>query len=288
MIKLFNGHEIDFACASGALAFDGKGWWWEHPLRWAGIIDPNEFTVITKTLTLNPVEGNLRMLYPWRCVRLIPNGVVNAVGLSNLGLEWWISKKYNVVRSKGYKVLVSIMPSDENQGRNMAYSLEKCKDIKGIHINVSCPNVSRENNLELICETVLSVVSNTSHPVIVKLSFADDYVRICRELNGLVSAFELINTVPYPLVFPGQQSPLSKYNLVGGVSGEPIRNFAIEALQKVKAAGVETPIMSGGGISTLEDVRIRESHGASAFVLGSIFLRKPWRPNQIVSAYRST
>jgi dihydroorotate dehydrogenase (NAD+) catalytic subunit len=286
MIELSNGHKIDFACASGALAFDGQGWWWEHPLRWLGIIDPTKLTIITKTLTLEPTVGNLNMWCPWRCVQLIPGGAVNAIGLTNPGLKWWIDAKYKLVMDKGYNVLVSIMPKSVEEAVTMAQQLDKCVGIKGIQVNVSCPNVTRSNAVEFICETIAAVEKNTSHPVIVKLSFADDYVSICKELDGTVSAFELINTVPFPLVFPGKKSPLNKFKLVGGVSGEPIRNFAIEALQKVKAAGVKAPIMSGGGIMTIEDVRIREKNGADAFVLGSVFLRKPWRPNQIVSAYR--
>ncbi len=286
MIRLFNGHEFDFACASGALAFDGRGWWWERPLRWLKIIDPRHFTVITKTLTWDAVEGNLKMWCPWRCVRLLPNGgTVNAVGLTNPGLVRWYHDYYKHLK---YDTILSLMPKNRNEVAKMSYIVNICKNLKAVQLNVSCPNVSRSNNCKFICEIVMESVKRFEHPVIVKLSFADDYVTISKELDGLVSAFELINSVPFHTVFPGQVSPLEKYKLVGGVSGDPIRSYALEALQKVKAAGVKTPIMSGGGIMTLEDVYARKREGADAFVFGTAFLRTPWRPNQIIAAYRKS
>src|SRR5580658_6822350 len=91
MIPLSNGHRLDYLAASGALAYDGQGWPWEWPLRWAGLIDPRLFTVVTKTLTFQRRRGNLRWHKPWECVALIPGGAVNKVGLTNPGFRWWCS-----------------------------------------------------------------------------------------------------------------------------------------------------------------------------------------------------
>ena len=79
MIELNNGHKMDFVVASGALGFDGRGWWFEQPWRWLGILRPQEFTIITKTLTRFRREGNLKMWHPWTCVRPVKGGWVNAV-----------------------------------------------------------------------------------------------------------------------------------------------------------------------------------------------------------------
>ena len=92
MITLANGHKFKYMVASGALAFDGKGWPWERPLVWLGLIKPELFTVVIKSLTRNPRPGNLRWWKPWTCVRLIPGGSVNKVGLTNPGIEWWCKK----------------------------------------------------------------------------------------------------------------------------------------------------------------------------------------------------
>src|SRR3990167_3064599 len=87
MIRFSNGHTFEYIVASGALSFDGKGWSWEQPWRWIGLLDPTLFTSVTKTLTLQSTKGNLRWYNPFRCLRLVRGGVVNAVGLSNPGID---------------------------------------------------------------------------------------------------------------------------------------------------------------------------------------------------------
>ena len=59
MITLSNGHSFEYMIASGALGFDGKGWIWERPLVWLGLVRPDLFTVVIKTLTRNPRPGSL-------------------------------------------------------------------------------------------------------------------------------------------------------------------------------------------------------------------------------------
>lgn len=100
MINLSNGNEVDFLCASGSLGFCGDGWWWEQPLRWVGMLRPHEFTIITKTLTYRPCKGNLNMAKPWKCVQLIPGGVVNSVGLTNPGYKNWIRDCWPIMKQK--------------------------------------------------------------------------------------------------------------------------------------------------------------------------------------------
>jgi len=93
MITLSNGHKFEYMVASGALGFDGKGYPHEWPLRWMGLINPSLFTVVAKTVTYKPRKGNLRWYCPWKCIRLMPGGVVNAVGLTNKGIGWWCEEK---------------------------------------------------------------------------------------------------------------------------------------------------------------------------------------------------
>jgi dihydroorotate dehydrogenase len=151
MLKFSNGHEFEFCVASGALAYDGNGWWFEQPWRWLGILRPREFTIITKTLTYLPREGNLKWWCPWRCVRLIPNGVVNSVGITNPGIDWWIKTIYPKIQRSQYNVIVSIAPEDEKQAGRMVDALNACSDIVGIELNVSCPNVDHDNGADYIC-----------------------------------------------------------------------------------------------------------------------------------------
>ncbi len=285
MIKFKNGHELDFACASGALAWYGEGWWWEKPLRWFGYIRPDEITIISKTLTYYPVTGNLKWWCPWRCVRLIPDGVVNAVGLTNGGYSWWIDNFAHKIEKSNRKVIASILPYDPFEARVMATKLSMCK-LVGIEVNLSCPSAANETDIRQIERIITAVTEYTHHPVIIKLGYTGPYKEICIALDGVVDAFDLINTVPWDYLYPTESSPLAKYNLKGGVSGLPIREFARDALHNVKALGLKTPIISGGGIDSIQEVYARLVLGAKAVTLGTIFLRNPCKARNIVRECR--
>lgn len=277
MITLANGHQFRFAVASGALGDDGRGHWWEMPLRWFGIIDPHVFTIITKTITMFPRTGNLRQWCPWRCVRLLPNGVVNAVGLTNPGLQAWLQTSYRHILKHKFNVIVSIAPSNVIEARHMSIALAHCSCIQGIEVNASCPN-TQTLDTERIYE-LASIVAESGCPTLLKLAWQQPYVDLCRLLDGKIAAFDLINTVPWPLLYPERPSPLRP--LIGGVSGQAIIQHARQALVTVKAMHLRTPILSGGGIVSAAEVKTRFQLGADAVAFGTMFLVKPWLPNQI-------
>lgn len=212
------------------------------------------------------------------------NGVVNAVCLTNPGYEWWMEKPYRRTVRNGYKVVVSIAPDSPAEARTMADDLNACKEIVGIEVNF-CPNTESDNTVDRACDIVNECIKHTSHPVIVKLSFAQPYLDICRQLDGAVAAFDLINSVPWKMVFPDEQSPLHKYKLSGSVSGYAILNVARYALIHVRSQ-VKSPIISGGGITNLLEVKNRFLSGANAISLGTVFLSKPGLANKICSDWR--
>jgi dihydroorotate dehydrogenase (NAD+) catalytic subunit len=296
MIQFKNGYKMDFACASGALAFNGDGYYWEQPARWLGWLKPQEFTIITKTLTFVETKGNLRWWCPWRCVRLIPGGAVNSVGLTNPGYLWWINNCYQHIIKRKYNVIVSTYPKSAEEAHQISTDLQKCSGIVGIQVNLSCPNIKQTHKLVRSVDDIISdnlkiidtVIASAKQPVSVKLAYQDHYLEMCQALETRDIAFiELINTVPYGIVFPGKLSPLAKYGLEGGVSGKPIIPFAREALTKAISAGIKTPIASGGGINSPEEVYARHVMGAKACVLGVSFLRNISKPNQIVKTCRA-
>jgi len=179
------------------------------------------------------------------------------------------------------------MPETVLEARMMAQILEReCPNIKGIEINTSCPNISHDQNIEHVVDLVNTAKSRTKHPILLKLGYADPYKEICKELDGIVDAFDVINTVPWDRVFPHVQSPLARYNLNGGVSGLPITWHARKVLMDLAEMNLRTPVISGGGIYSLEEVYVRESLGAKAFSIGTLFLRNPLLPNKIVARYR--
>jgi len=91
MIELSNGHKFEYVIASGAMGYYGDGWsfkFWELPLKWFKILDLSEFTIITKTITRFPRDGNGLLK-----VKLFKNSILNANGLPNMGFYNWISEK---------------------------------------------------------------------------------------------------------------------------------------------------------------------------------------------------
>lgn len=286
MIELSNGHRFEYATASGAMGFYGDGWWFEQPWRWLGLLRPGEFTIIIKTLTSTPRKGNLNMWKPWQCVQLLQGGgAINAVGLTNPGMWWWLDGPYRYICKKGYKVIVSLMPETKDQAKEMAYVFNRATKIVGVELNVSCPNVSHDASVEHICGLTRAFCSVSKHPVILKLSYHQPYLDICQELQKTVEAFDVINTIPWPQMFD-MPSPLAKYGLVGGVSGLPIVRYAREALAKIKAT-VPVQVLSGGGIASLEETKLRFELGADAVSFGSVFMRYPWVPNRIIRILES-
>ncbi|MFN4032070.1 MAG: HisA/HisF-related TIM barrel protein [Fimbriimonadales bacterium] len=286
MIRFSNGEQVEFLTGSGALGFDGRGWWWEYPLRWAGVLNPHDFAIVVKTLTLRPRQGNLRWYAPWRCVRLTRGGVVNAVGLTNPGVDWWLRTCYPRMRRMNLQIVVSVYPESVEEARAFAQKLRPLS-MTAIELNASCPNVAHcEADAVSHVRAVAQALAETGHPLIVKVGYDQPYVAIAQALEGVAEAIHAINAVPWRMVYPDRRSPLSKLG-GGGVSGEPIRPFVREAVQRL-AQATTVPTIAGGGVYTLHDLQELWALGARAFSIGTLFLRAPWLPNRLVRMWRES
>jgi len=283
MIILSNGHVLQYVVASGALAFDGQGWPWERPLVFAGLIKPELFTVFIKSLTLHPRPGNLRWWKPWTCVKLIPGGSVNKVSLTNPGIDWWCREVGPTIDFKRFAVGGSIFGTTEELVA-MAEILNAF-DLVALEVNVSCPNTGHSlSETSMVVSSVKAVKRVSRHPVIVKLSVAQPYLDIARELRGIAEAISL-NSVPWEIAFPKQRSPLWRLDRRvggggGGVSGQPAQKFNWTALRLLVDADC-LPVIAPG-VMAYEDLKIVRGLGATAFSFGAIHLRTPWKPTAIV------
>ncbi len=289
MINLSNGHAFKYMVASGALAFDGKGWIWERPLVWLGLIKPELSTVVIKSLTRNPRPGNLRWWKPLTCVRLIPGGSVNKVGLTNPGVEWWCREVGPKLDFKKFPTAGSIF-GDEKELVEMAEMLNRF-DLVALEVNVSCPNTGHAiEQAGMVVNSVKAVKRASRHPVIVKVSADQDYLAIARGLVGIAEAISL-NSVPWKTVFTnGEQTPLAKLEKQvggggGGVSGKPAQKHnwaAVEALAKQGSLPVIGP-----SVMEFEDMEKLRRLGAKAIGFGAIHLRTPWKPTSFIKKENS-
>lgn len=284
MIKLSNGHVFEYMASSGALGYDGQGWPWERPLKCLGLLDPSLFTVVSKTLTLRPCPGNTVWYHPFRCVRLIPDGVVNAVGLANPGFEWWCKKIGSKVNSSKIPLAASIFGTPAELAE-MAERLEDY-DLVGIEINASCPNTDTdilENTARVIasCEAVKRV---SGQPIILKISVVHDVERIVREIKGSVEVLA-INSVPWAMVFLDQESPLAHFG-GGGVSGQACQRYTWDLVSRLSGL-TDIPVI-GPSVWNYSDMAEVRKRGAQAIGFGSIFLRHPCRPTSFVRKEQKT
>ena len=284
MITLSNGHKINYVVASGALGFDGQGWPWEKPLVKLGLIKPELFTTVLKTLTLHPREGNLKMWKPWECVRLIRGGSVNKIGLTNPGINWWCDNIGVWLDYYKFPTVASIFGTLEELVEMT--ELLNSFDFQAIEVNPSCPNTGHVMDTAASVIRIVRAVQRVSrHPLIVKVSVDQDYLGIAQGLDGFVEAISL-NSVPWKTVYPnGEMSPLWKLEKKvagggGGVSGGPAQHFNWRAVAQLVRQGL-VPVIAPSIMEFNDLARVRKL-GAQAVSFGAIHLRTPWKPTSIV------
>lgn len=284
-IKLSSGHVIRYVVASGSLAFDGKGWPWERPLVALGFIQPELFTVVLKSLTLKPREGNLVWYKPWTCIRLIKGGAVNKVGLTNPGIDYWCEKIAPKIEFSGGNVVVSLFGSGQELVE-MAMKLNKLH-LAAIEVNDSCPNSGHGlSQAETVIHNVKRVKEISRHPIIVKVSVSQDYIAIAKGLEGIAEAISL-NSVPWEKVFPNKRTPVWRLEKKlggggGGVSGGRAKHLNWNAVGELARQG-SLPVIAPSIMEYKDMEHVRRLLGASAISFGAIHLPdydwwyKPWK-----------
>ena len=282
MLELKNGHNFNIATAAGALAY-GNGWWWErYALIPLGIINPNLFTIITKSLTLYETKGNLKMWCPWRCVRLLPDGsAINAVGMTNIGFNKFYqdNKKYHIEKTK-QPIILSLTPYSVQDAITMAFWADSL-DIVGIELNLSCPNIDANEHRSKL-DIIISMITRSRHPIGIKVEpHYPSYLDKQPEIIDYLSWITIGNTIKWSNLYPGEPSPLAKYGLEGGVSGNQLRPLTILAMKEWLSVHPNSKVMYCGGINSIETAVQAFEYGAKAVQLGTVFLNRPWRTSRI-------
>jgi len=279
MIQLSNGHQFEYMTASGALGLDGMGYLWERPFRWFSFLNPSLFTVVIKTLTNEPRKGNLQWFNPFNCVRLFSNGVVNAVGLTNPGIEWWCREIGPYVGRAKIPLVGSIFSNDIKELATMVTMLNDF-DLVGLEINASCPSIEGDflKNTEKVVKSCQTAKEKSRFPLILKLSVIHDIETIAPQLKGIIEAIS-INSVPWAVIFPDRSSPLAHLG-GGGISGKIAQPFTWGFVEKiVKATSI--PVI-GPSVWDFSDIEKLRKLRAKAVSFGSVFLKYPWRPTMFV------
>lgn len=238
---------------------------------------------IAKGTTLHARNGN-----PQPRIAEVESGMLNAIGLENIGVEALIKNKAPAWEKLGLTVFVNIAGSSIEEYSAVASRLEGVKGIAGIELNISCPNV-KAGGIEFglspktAAEVTAAVRNTTNLPLIVKLSPGSGCTaEIARAVaDAGADAITLINTFKGMSIDIQKRKPLLG-NITGGLSGPVLKPVALSMVYEA-AGQVDIPVIACGGISTSEDAIEFIMAGASAFQVGTGFMIDPALPYRIIS-----
>lgn len=249
--------------------------------EYADFLDIRRFgAFVTKSITPLPRQGNN---YP----RVVETraGMMNAIGLANVGLDEFIRAKVPTLRNLGLPVFVNVAGVTVDDYLTVARALESVDVVRGVELNISCPNV-KEGGIQFGVDPaqVYKVVSAVrgvcrKNVLIVKLSpnVTDITATAAAAVDGGAQALSMINTFTAMAVDVERRRPVLA-NVTGGLSGPAIRPIAVNMVHRVytkvaKAAGV--PIIGMGGIQHANDALEFLIAGASALAVGTALFVNP-------------
>jgi len=236
--------------------------------------------VTTKTITLGPRTGN-----PPPRICETASGMLNTIGLQNIGLEKFLEEKQEDLKKLGMPVIVSIAGSTAEEYVVLVSLLNQIKFISALELNLSCPNLKKRiicQDEELFSEIIKKSSKIKHHPIIAKLSpQVQDIAHIAAlaERSG-ADAVSLVNTFPGMAIDINSLRPKLS-TVTGGLSGPCIKPLALRCVWEA-AKNVKIPVIGGGGITTAEDAAEFIIAGASAISVGTASLADPEAPTKIV------
>lgn len=243
--------------------------------------------VTVKSLSLKPRAGNK----PPRIVET-PAGMLNAIGLQNVGLDVYLKEKLPFLRAKGCTIIANIYGHSPDEYAEMARRLEAECGADALEANLSCPNVhdarsARGGRLvaqypERVIEYTSAIKAVARLPLFIKLTpNVTDIVELALAAQeGGADAVSLINTLLGMEINPETRRP-NLGNIVGGLSGPAIRPVAVKMVWDV-ARALDIPVLGMGGICSADDALQFLIAGATAVAVGSASFRNPYTAIKVI------
>jgi dihydroorotate dehydrogenase (NAD+) catalytic subunit len=239
--------------------------------------------IVTKSLSLNPRKGNP----PQRIVET-SSGMLNAIGLANVGVESFLKDKIPFLKDYKTNLICNIAASSVEEYVECTRILTTEDAISAFEINVSCPNVKDGglefgNNLSIVGKITAAVKGVTNKPIIIKLSpnvsRISDFAKVVKDEGG--DAVSAINTLVGTAFNIWTKKP-KIFNVTGGLSGPAIKPVALAKVLEIKR-NVDIPIIGIGGIMSWNDAIEFMIVGASAFQVGTANFIQPNSAELIVN-----
>ena len=251
--------------------------------EYADFVPPERLgAIVVKGISLEPRSGNPPPRIWETC-----GGMLNSIGLQNVGLRAFLDEKLPWLRPLDVTVVVNLFGNTIEEYGELASALDGQQGIDGLEINISCPNVKAGGMVfgtdpDMVYQVVSAVRSNTRLPVITKLSpnVTDITVTARAAEDGGSDILSLINTVSGMAVDVQTLRPRLA-NVVGGLSGPAIKPIALRQVwQVIQLAKV--PVIGLGGIVSSEDALEFLIVGAKAVQVGTANFVDPLATLEII------
>ncbi|MDO9528451.1 MAG: dihydroorotate dehydrogenase [Syntrophales bacterium] len=238
--------------------------------EYANFIDLNRLgALIVKGISLERRVGN-----PPHRIMETPCGMLNAIGLENVGVRSFLDEKLPFLKNFDVPVIVNIFGETVEEYRKLAQALSDVRGVDGLEVNISCPNVLKGGvefgtDPDMANKVTRAVKSVTDLPVIVKLTpNVTDIAEIARSVEeGGADAVSLINTLKGMSIDIEGRVPHLK-NITGGLSGPAIKPVALRMVWEV-VKSVSIPVIGVGGIMDAADAVEFLIAGAKAVQIGT-------------------
>ena len=242
--------------------------------------------IVVKGISLAPRSGN-----PPPRIAETACGLLNSIGLENVGIEHFIAQKMPFLCQTGSPVIVNVLGDSVDEYGEMAARLDDVAGVAAIELNISCPNVKKGGvafgtDARLAMEVTQAARRRTRKPIIVKLSpNVTDVAHIGRAAEeGGADAVSLINTLLGMAIDVKTQRPVLA-NIFGGLSGPAIKPVALRMVWQVSSA-VTIPVIGIGGIMTWQDAVEFLLAGAQAIQVGTASLVCPSASEDILDGIK--
>ena len=243
--------------------------------------------IIVKGLSLLPTKGNP----PPRIVETAC-GMINAIGLENVGIEGFITEKLPFLQRLSPPVFVNIYGKLETEYRQLAARINAVEAIAGIEVNISCPNVKAGGmafgvDPQAAFQVIRAVREQTAKPLMVKLSpNVTDITEIAAAVEEAgADSISLINTLS-AMAIDINTRKAKIANIIGGLSGPAIKPIALRMVWQV-AQKATIPIIGIGGIMTFEDALEFLIAGATAVQVGTANFVNPRTTTEIIDGIQA-
>ena len=238
--------------------------------EYADFMDINRLgAIIVKGTTLNPRQGN-----PYPRMAETPSGMLNAVGLQNKGVDYFVDHIYPEVQKIQTNIIVNVSGSSIDDYVQTASIINTLDDIPAIELNISCPNVKQGGmafgvNPDSAAQVVSAVRKAYDKTLIVKLSpNVTDITEIARAVEGAgADSVSLINTMLGMAIDAEKRKPILS-TITGGMSGPAVKPVALRMVWQT-AKAVKIPVIGLGGICSATDAIEFLLAGASAIQIGT-------------------